>query len=216
MMASTLGVQNSVVAFLAAMSNSQDVLFTAIVCLRAAVGVFAEQTDISWQKLYLQERLCDCLYYGKSYAEGSMYRARLFQEQERVYGNGARNVLFTLTNVASDYLLMGDIDNAQAQYTLVLRRSKALTGLGLAKIRFAALEGLALCEQTRFEKKWQDTSGTIGESPVIPLLNALRYIQKALSEATTWFEPCSRRTLRALECQTQVTNLLATVSPKLM
>lgn len=211
MMASTLGVYSSVAEFLTAMRSSPDVLGTAILCLRAAVGVFAEQESISWQKFYIQERLCDCLYYGHAYTEGSTYRTGLFLEQETLYGTFARNVLFTLTNVASDYMHGGDINSAQVKYTLALRRAETLAGLGRAKIRFAALEGLAHCERVLFEKKRQGSPGVVEGLPILHLQNASRYIREALCEAQTWFEQSSRRTMRALEFQAQIVDLLVNV-----
>lgn len=211
MMASALGVYSLVAEFLTAMRSSPDVLGTAILCLRAAVGVFAKQNSISWQKFYIQERLCDCLYYSNAHTEGSTYRSELFLEQEALYGTCARNVLFTLTNVASDYIHEGDIDRAQAKYTLALRRAETLAGLGRAKIRFAALEGLAHCEQILFEKIRQDSAGIVEGLPVPHLQNASRYIREALCEAQTWFEQSSRRTIRASEYQAQIVDLLGNV-----
>lgn len=211
MMASTLGVYSPVAEFLTAMRSSPDVLGTAVLCLRAAVGCFAEQDSISWQKFYIQERLCDCLYYGNAHTEGSAYRTALFLEQEALYGTFARNVLFTLTNVASNHMHGGDIDSAQATYTLALRRADTLAGLGRAKIRFAALEGLAHCERIVFEQMRQFPLGIVQGLPVLHLQNASFYIREALCEARMRFEQSSRRTIRALEYQAQIVDLLGHV-----
>jgi hypothetical protein len=132
------------------------------------------------------------------------------------YGTVVRNVFFTLTNVASVYMNVGVIDRAQAHYALALRRAGTLTGLGLAKIRFAALEGLAHCEETCFEIRLQDLSDTREGPPVMHLQKASPYIAEALSEAMTWFEPSHRRTLRALGCQARAASLLANCGYKSM
>lgn len=212
MMATTLRMPKAVENFLFALRSSQDVPSTAVLCLRVAVGVFTEKHAMTWQSFYMQERLCDCLYYGKAYTEGSTYRSRLFSYQETLYGPFARNVLYTLTNVASDCVNSGDIDNGHAKYMLALVRAEKLdTELGRAKIRFAALEGLAQCEQIRFEKLSYASSGAVGDLPLLRLQIASRHIQEALDLAQKRFEPTNRRRLRALERQAQIENLLTAV-----
>ncbi|OAL42936.1 hypothetical protein IQ07DRAFT_525203 [Pyrenochaeta sp. DS3sAY3a] len=212
MMTCTLDMAEPAARFLTAIHSSQNVLGTAILSLRSAVGVFAEQHSISWQKFYIQERLCDCLYYGKAYGEGSVYRARLFLEQEMLYGPLARNVLYTLTNVASDHIYGGDIDGAQAGYLMVLERAEGLAGLGRAKIRFTALEGLAESAQIRFENAQRGHPSLTGEPIILHLQDAFSYIQEALREAQMWFEQSNRRTLRALERRAQIVRLLGNVA----
>ncbi|KAH8727072.1 hypothetical protein GQ44DRAFT_789791 [Phaeosphaeriaceae sp. PMI808] len=90
-------------------------------------------------KFYIQEMLCDCLYYGNAHTEGSTYHARLFHEQEEFYGAFARNVICTLMRVAANYLHEGDVDSATTQYHMALSRAEHLTGLSRAKTRFIAL-----------------------------------------------------------------------------
>ncbi|KAH7402343.1 hypothetical protein DE146DRAFT_653128 [Phaeosphaeria sp. MPI-PUGE-AT-0046c] len=216
LMASTLGVNSSVTKFLIAMRSSPDVLGTAVLCLRAAVIVFAEQRSVSWQKFYMQERLCGCLYYGNAHAEGSTYRTGLLLEQEALYGSVARNVLFTLTNVASDHVHAGDIESAQAKYTLALRQTESLADPGRAKVRFAALRGLAQCETILFEKMRQGPPGIVEELPSLHLQNASRYIREALYQAQRSFAQTNRRTVRALEYQVQIENLLGAMGQQPM
>ncbi|EXJ69497.1 uncharacterized protein A1O5_07533 [Cladophialophora psammophila CBS 110553] len=101
-----------------------------------------------WKQLYLRERLCDALYYcGPTYQViRSRMRSQLFYDQEARYGPTARNVLWTLTNVADDCLANGEIDQAIGHFQEALNRTEALTeGYGRAKTSFAAREGLGRC-----------------------------------------------------------------------
>lgn len=207
-MASVLRVSTPITQFLLALVSSLNVSGTAIVCLRASVGVFAKQNYMSWQSFYIQERLCDCLYFNKCNEERVSQRVRISLLQESFYGSYARNVLYTLTNVASDYIHGGEIDKGQAQYAVVLSRAETLTGLGRAKICFAALEGLAQSEQLLFERVHQPLSHNDEERSLRHLQNASNYLQDALYEAETWFEKSSRRTLRALELQVHLQKLM--------
>ncbi|KIV83907.1 hypothetical protein PV11_05892 [Exophiala sideris] len=116
--------------------------------LRLATAHFSTHNPYDWKTLYLEERLCDGLYHsGTSFqSERSLMRARLLTDQERVYGLTARNVLWTLTNVADDALEEDRVDKAIAYFGQALERADASEGYGRAKTRFAALEGLGRCE----------------------------------------------------------------------
>ncbi len=208
-MASSLRVPDSLAEFLLAIYSSQDVLGTAILSLRAALAVFTEQLPSDWQRLYIQERLCDCLYHGKERIEGSGYRARLLLDQEAFYGPFARNVLWTLTNVADDQLVLGNVDGAEEHYTTALERAEHLAGFGRAKTRFAALEGLARIEQMRFEQMRQSPGDLVQDVAGPHLQNAYRYIDEACGEALTWFDSSSRRVSRVREERGRIVNLLA-------
>ncbi|KIW22467.1 uncharacterized protein PV07_12351 [Cladophialophora immunda] len=117
-----------------------------------------------WKQLYVRERLCDALYYcGPTYqATRSSMRRQLFYDQESRYGPTARNVLWTLTNVADDSLSDGDVDQAIRYFQDALDRAERLVdGYGRAKTSFAAREGLGRCwmrkaEEAEAEALWQE------------------------------------------------------------
>ncbi|KAK4947599.1 hypothetical protein LTR10_013545 [Elasticomyces elasticus] len=122
--------------------------------LRLATAHLSTHNPYDWKTLYLRERLCDSLYHsGSSFqSERSQMRARLLTDQERVYGLPARNVLWTLTNVADDALEEGRVDKAIGYFRQALERADTSEGYGRAKTRFAALEGLGRCEVKMAEK----------------------------------------------------------------
>ncbi|KIX96213.1 uncharacterized protein Z520_07991 [Fonsecaea multimorphosa CBS 102226] len=117
-----------------------------------------------WKQLYVRERLCDALYYcGSSYQAARLrMRRRLFHDQEARYGRTARNVLWTLTNVADDCLADGDVDQAIGYFQDALDRAETLVDdYGRAKSSFAAREGLGRCwmrkaEKAEAEALWQE------------------------------------------------------------
>ena len=96
-----------------------------------------------WKLLYLKERYCDCLYHAGVNGTRQALRARLLTEQEEFYGSNKSNVLWTLTNVADDFLDNHRPSDAQRLFEDALRRAESLDPFARAKIRFAALEGLA-------------------------------------------------------------------------
>ncbi|KIW62315.1 hypothetical protein PV04_10498 [Phialophora macrospora] len=107
-----------------------------------------------WRALYLRERLCDALYHsGSSFQlpRASM-RKLLLRDQEAKSGPTARNVLWTLTNVADDCLASGDVDAAIEHFDETLRRATTLEDVyGREKTSFAALEGLGRCYVAKAE-----------------------------------------------------------------
>lgn len=119
-----------------------------LTALGLATDHLSTHSPIDWKSLYLRERLCDALYHsGTPFRfERSSMRTRLLADQERVYGRKARNVLWTLTNVADDALEQDQIDKAIGYYRQALERADASEGYGRAKTRFAALEGMGRCE----------------------------------------------------------------------
>lgn len=208
-MASTLNLPPPAREVLAAISSSRDVLCTAIVCLRAAVGKFTEEKPTSWQNFYLKEMLCDCLYYAGSHDEGGAQRALLLQQQEDFYGPNARNVICTLMRVASNDLNQGALEIAQARYGEALERAGNLIDLGRAKVRYLALEGLADVELARFEVNHRQNDS------IRHVLQAYDYLDAALRDAETWFEQSNRRMIRAMERRAQIKDLLIDMGHKL-
>ena len=57
---------------------------TAMLALKAATDIFAKVDSIPWQRLYIEERLCDSLAYCYAREEGLRYRSRNFSEK-RLY-----------------------------------------------------------------------------------------------------------------------------------
>ncbi|KAF4344387.1 hypothetical protein FBEOM_1781 [Fusarium beomiforme] len=204
-MASSLRTSSSLVQFLQSLSLLPPALLqcTAISSLRAALAVFSEKSPCAWHRLYIEERLCDCLYHGRDRTEGGARRAHLWSEQESFYGPFARNVVWTVTNVADDRLDGGDLEGAEACYSTALARAEQLSGFSRAKLRFAALEGLGRIEQMRFE-----TTHIGRDACILHLQKASRYVDEALNEALIWFEPTSRRIGRVREKQEYISNLL--------
>ncbi|KAG9251903.1 uncharacterized protein F5Z01DRAFT_682966 [Emericellopsis atlantica] len=212
-MASILRLPESLTMFLGTLSlccsTPHTLLVAAVSSLRAALAVFSERSPTTWHRLYIQERLCDCLYHGRDRTEGPVRRAQLLRDQESFYVPCARNVLWTMTNVADDQLWTGSADGGRLHYSTTLARAERLGGFGRAKIRFAALEGLARVEQRRFEelsgRGGGDDAHAVGEC----LHTMRRFLDEALGEALIWFEPTSRRTTRVKEKARQVRHLLA-------
>ncbi|KAI4257365.1 MAG: hypothetical protein L6R42_005719 [Xanthoria sp. 1 TBL-2021] len=82
-----------------------------------------------WKILYLQERYCDCLYHAGVQGTRQSLRAQLLKDQEKFYGRMARNVLWTLTNVADDHLHSfrpGEVQDCTRKYSLELRHMTAM------------------------------------------------------------------------------------------
>jgi hypothetical protein len=105
-------------------------------------------SDEDWRALYIRERFCDALYHsGPAFQHRrSTMRKELLQHQERKYGPIARNVLWTMTNVADDCLDANDVKDAIKWFSEALQRAeKIIDDYGRAKTRFAALEGLGRC-----------------------------------------------------------------------
>lgn len=204
-MASSLRTPSPLIQFLVSLSLLPPALLqcTAISSLRAALAVFSDKSPHTWHRLYIEERLCDCLYHGRDRIEGGYRRAQLLRNQESFYGPSARNVVWTVTNVADDHLDGGDLDGAQSYYRMALERAEQLSGFPRAKLRYAALEGLGRIEQMRFEITRHDR-----ETCLRHLQEASRYVDESLNEALIWFEPTSRRVSRVTEQQGYIRNIL--------
>ena len=160
----------------------------ALLIVRRAADVLSfDSPNSNWKSLYLRERLCDCLYHARHDYERATRRQGLLRDQEKHYGANARNVLWTLSNVADDFLQLGRWEEATLSYREVLRRSEGLEGYGRAKTRFAALEGLGRCKVAEAMCMYEgmERRSTINEG--------LGLLGEAEGEAKLWFEPASRR-----------------------
>lgn len=164
-----------------------------------------------WQCLYLEERLCDALYYAGENYERLSSRRRLHEDQVQKYGANARNVLWTQTMVADDLLQVGRTEEAIAEFEDVLVRANQLDGYGKAKTRFAALEGLASAHYYRGCQATMSSS-TGG----IDILNALQHLEQAEQEASLWFETSSRRLERVRDQKRMITESLGLLLPVLI
>lgn len=152
-----------------------DLIFTAfrvaIERLQSLDHQYALQTR-DWRQLYLRERFCDALYYSGLPFQPTRadMRKQLLFDQELKYGQTARNVMWTLTNVADDCLAVGDVDAAIGWFTEALRRADTLTEeYGKAKTRFAALEGLGRCwlAKARAEPLAHEVSEMVGVTAIL-------------------------------------------------
>ncbi|KAI1613173.1 hypothetical protein EDD37DRAFT_607821 [Exophiala viscosa] len=134
-------------------SDLFNLINLVLTSLRLATAHLSTHNPYDWKTLYLQERLCDGLYHSGTefQSERSLMRARLLADQECVYGLNARNVLWTLTNVADDALEQDRVDTAMEYFRQALERADTSEGFGRAKTRFAALEGLGRCEVRKAE-----------------------------------------------------------------
>jgi hypothetical protein len=186
--------------------------------MRGAISHFSNHAGrLNWKTLYLKERFCDCLYYAQVDGERACMRLSLLKDQEAVYGRSARNVLFTLTNVADDCLQQGYPDKAEKAFRDALQRSEALEGYGRAKIRFAALEGLAktaLLRATLFSGRSISPEIMSESNPKATtshdrLREAIELLAEAEGEAGIWFEVSSRRTMRVRRKKTEIGGMLA-------
>jgi hypothetical protein len=184
-----------------------DAANLAICAIRKALGSLASHDPLDWKTLYLKERLCDCLYYMGERGEGASTRLILLAEQEQKYGQHARNVLWTLTNVADDHLKGGEPFKAQLRFRDVLARSEKLEGYERANSRFKALEGLANTMLVAADSV--NTNGIIKEPAATRdavwrthqdfLLKTVQLYDEAEAEAETWFEQDSPRRVRVGE-----------------
>ncbi len=154
-----------------------------------------------WKTLYLEERLCDCLYYMRVDGERIETRRALLRAQETYYGSDARNVLWTLTNVADDLLQQTLFTESSIAYQEALNRAEAHRDYDRAKTRFAALEGLADCQLASVgvlrwpHEHWPTVQFNEGMDRNA-FRTALDYLVAAEREAQTWFDVSSHRVLR--------------------
>jgi hypothetical protein len=129
--------------YLQTLQGSEDLLGSLVESMHKMVDI-ARQAQRTWIGLYLLERYCDCLYHAGISGERQKQRALLLQLQENNYGKTRGNVLWTLTNVADDYLENNQFDEAERSYRDALERANyGLGGYPQVKIRFAVFEGLA-------------------------------------------------------------------------
>ena len=184
----------------------------AICSIRKALGHLATHDRLDWKTLYLKERLCDCLYYMGESGEGADTRLILLNEQEQKYGIYARNVLWTLTNVADDHLKRGEPYKAQLRFRDVLARSEKLEGYERANSRFKALEGLAntalvaadsvFAQGIMFDPSASNDAKWRKQQEY--LLETVRLYDEAEQEAETWFEQDSPRRVRVGENKAKI------------
>ena len=178
-----------------------DVAYLLLNAMRIAIeSLSSASTQSRWKLLYLRERLCDCLFHVGDVNERVRLRSNLLRAQEKHYGQNARNVLWTLSNVADDQLLQGDLVEAEAIYQELLSRADNHEGFGRAKNRFAALEGLAKVAIARAERDAISQCGTGHPQTPNPSQKKLHEAHDLLLEAeavsAAWFGVSSRRTLR--------------------
>ena len=178
-----------------------DVAYLLLNAMRIAIESLSSVSKESrWKQLYLRERFCDCLYHVGDENERVRLRSNLLRAQEKHYGQNARNVLWTLSNVAHDQLLQGDLVEAEAIYQEMLTRSDSHEGFGRAKNRFAALEGLAKVAIARAERDAisERTTGhpQSPRSSQIKLHEARDLLLEAEAVSASWFGVSSHRTLR--------------------
>lgn len=191
----------------------------AICSIRKALGYLADNDTLDWKTLYLKERLCDCLYYMGESGEGADTRLVLLGEQEQKYGIYARNVLWTLTNVADDHLQRGEPWKAEGRFRDVLERSEKLEGYERANSRFKALEGLAKTALVAAESVFSEgimvepgaSSDEVRRKHQAFLLETVRLYDEAEEEAETWFEQDSPRRVRVSENKAKI---MARVDPE--
>lgn len=188
-------------------SSGSDAANLAICSIRKALGSLGAADPLDWKTLYLKERLCDCLYYMNYRGEGADTRLTLLSEQEQKYGIYARNVLWTLTNVADDHLKRNEPWKAETRFRDVLARSEKLEGYERANSRFKALEGLANTALVAAESVAQEgimnephaSQDAIWRKHQDFLLETVRLYDEAEGEAETWFEQDSPRRVRVGE-----------------
>jgi hypothetical protein len=178
-----------------------DIVHLLLSAMRIAVDTFKSAGGISrWKLLYLEERLCDCLYHVGDQNERIGRRLNLLRAQQEHYGQDARNVLWTLSNVADDHLLRGNLGEAEVIFRDLLSRADRHEGFGRAKNRFAALEGLSKAAIATAERGIESELGKghipLSELSQIKLREACDWLFEAETVAAAWFDVSSRRTLR--------------------
>ena len=123
--------------------HKADLVLTFMRVMQTELGVLSSSAHY-WQRMYIQERCCDCLYHARYDGERQNLRKQLFHMQESYYGPNRSNVLWTMTNVADDALQAWDICTARKTYLEVVERSHKLVGAAaIGKAQYAAYEGLA-------------------------------------------------------------------------
>ena len=125
-----------------------EIAITQLQFYTASYSTTSPEHPPDWKQLYLRERFCDALYHSGSTFQDMRceMRKRVLYDQQKKDGLTARNVLWTLTNVADDCLAVGDVESAIEWFQTALERAGSLVeDYGRAKTSFAALEGLGRC-----------------------------------------------------------------------
>ena len=126
-------------------------------------------------------------------------RQALYSAQAQCYGPKARNILYTLTNVADDLRQQGRLRESDEKYQKALRGADAHKGYDRAKIRFAALEGLGdSWMELAGSRGWSSHGWEVGRHVLdrSALQTATHYLDLAESEGLTWFDGSSYGVLR--------------------
>lgn len=206
--------RSAIVQILGLIGKSEHPLEHVLLTMRAATEVFESEQTGSWKSLYIEERYCDSLYRAKFYGEAIARRRRLLQSQELVYGKNARNVLWTRNSVAHDHLTSLQFREAELHFRTVLHKAEMLAGYGRAKIRFAALEGLARLHKMKAQDivnrhKTEQSRLSKGADPWTLLHHALGFAHEAAQESQAHFGVSSRRWIRI---QSQIRVIEAVIS----
>ena len=180
--------------------SSEAVTDMTLRCMTIACDTLTLHFDRpNWQTLYVMERFCDCLYYMGIDGTRIETRRALLEAQIQFYAPDARNVLYTMTNVADDLRQQGKLLESGKKYSETLLRAGAHRDYDGAKTRFPALEGLA--------DTWMELAGSKSWSPGgwelichtwdrSALGIASEYLSSAEAEALAWFDRWSHRVLR--------------------
>jgi hypothetical protein len=210
-MASKLRIHGPLTEFFVCLYSAPHLLLqNAISSLQAAVGVFSQQSSGTWHEIYIQARLCDCLYHGRVHNEIVSRRTELLHKQQALYGPLARTVIWTMTNIANDLLNAGNIDRGETYASIALMQAEKLTDFGRPEMRFAALQCLALAELMRFEQLCRGScESDVAQRGVLILQNGHRHLDEALQEANIWFDRSSYRVAWAREERKRIQHLLA-------
>ena len=200
-------------AIFAQLTKVEQIRDQVLAFMQRMVELFA-QTNLTgqdkplWKLLYLKERYCDCLYHAGADGTRQVVRSQLLTQQEEFYGKLKSNVLWTLTNVGDDHLYSNRPLKAEGVFLDALCRAESLGGYAKAKIRFAALEGLAKTAcwnahtlPARASLDWCATrSVKLREPPAEMTLYLLQradiYCSQAEAEAAAWFGAENRRQAR--------------------
>lgn len=207
-MAVKLRISRPIAQFLVSLYSAPHLLVSnAIMSLKAAVDIFSRHSPGSWHELYIQARLCDCLYHGRVRTEILPCRTELLQKQQAFYGPLARTVIWTMTNIANDFMNIGNIERGEEYGSMALMRSEQLTDFGRSEMRFAALRCLAKAERMRFESLCRDSDATT-QRGLLSLQNAHGFLQEALRDADIWFDRSSYRVSSVRAEQQHIRSLL--------
>lgn len=204
-----LGPSNPLTMILCGLCSVDSSIDALVRIMHKMIDCFTKANlESSWKQLYLRERYCDCLFYANIAGERQSIRFDLLTDQEAFYGKNKSNVVWTLTNVADDFLEGHQVQQAEAYFMEALGRADRLGGFAKAKNRFAALEGLAKValvklhlEEARQTWARSRTGMLLGYSlpPMAKrrrLNEAVTFLEQAAREAELFFEVSGRRLAR--------------------